>query len=154
MHHPICAADNHAEVGPIGEYLSTSKQRLGSRAERVSWVVGDVTGAALLEAGYDFWHDRAVFHFLREPEARQRYVAQVRRALKPGGHILVATFGPQGPERCSGLDVVRYDAAGIHGEFGPDFERLDSLTEVHATPWGSEQQFVYCLCRVGTPSPT
>jgi hypothetical protein len=87
-----------------------------------------------------------VFHFLREEEARRRYVAGVRRALKPGGHILVGTFGPEGPEQCSGLEVVRYTSDGLHGEFGPAFKKVASITEVHKTPWGSEQQFVYCYC--------
>ena len=100
------------------------------------------------EHAYDFWHDRAVFHFLRDAEDRRRYVEVVRRAVKPGGHVLVATFGPEGPERCSGLDVVRYSADGLHAEFGGEFKKVASETEVHTTPWGSEQQFVYCYCRV------
>ena len=112
----------------------------------MNWLVGDITTMALPDKAYDFWHDRAVFHFLREEEQRRRYVEAVRRALKPGGHIVVATFGPEGPERCSGLDVVRYTADGLHDEFGGTFEKVASATEVHKTPWGSEQQFVYCYC--------
>lgn len=127
--------------------IETAKKRLGPRADSVRWSVGDITKVELPEAAYDFWHDRAVFHFLREPAARRRYVDAVRRALKPGGHVLVATFGPQGPERCSGLDVVRYDADGLHGEFGGEFRKVSNATELHTTPWGSEQQFVYCYCR-------
>jgi hypothetical protein len=88
-----------------------------------------------------------VFHFLREEADRQRYVASVRRAVKLGGHVLVATFGPEGPQRCSGLDVVRYDPDGLHAEFGPAFQKVGAVTEVHRTPWGSEQQFIYCYCR-------
>jgi SAM-dependent methyltransferase len=126
--------------------LDATRARLGERAARVRWLCADVTEARLPEAAYDFWHDRAVFHFLREDEQRRRYVEAVRRALKPGGHIVVATFGPEGPERCSGLDVVRYTADGLHDEFGGAFEKVASATEVHKTPWGSEQQFVYCYC--------
>jgi ubiquinone/menaquinone biosynthesis C-methylase UbiE len=128
--------------------IETAKRRLGAEAGRVRWLVGDVTDFAFPEHAYDFWHDRAVFHFLQDPLARQRYVAQVRRAVKPGGHVVVATFGPQGPQRCSGLDVMRYDADQLHGEFGSDFAKVDSAIELHATPSGSQQQFVYCYCRV------
>lgn len=126
--------------------IDAAKARLGARASQVKWLVGDITTIELPEHAYDFWHDRAVFHFLREEDQRRRYVEAVRRALKPGGHIVVATFGPEGPERCSGLDVVRYTADGLHSEFGGAFKKVASATEVHTTPWGSEQQFVYCYC--------
>ncbi len=128
--------------------LELARGRLGPLASHVRWRVGDITQVELPRAAFDFWHDRAVFHFLRESSERQRYVAAVRRAVKPGGHVIVATFGPQGPERCSGLDVVRYDAEGLHAEFGGGFEKISSATELHTTPWGSEQQFVYCYCRM------
>jgi ubiquinone/menaquinone biosynthesis C-methylase UbiE len=128
--------------------IDVAKERLGARASDVKWLVGDITRIELPEHAYDFWHDRAVFHFLRGVEDRRRYVEAVRRAVKPGGHVLVATFGPEGPERCSGLDVVRYSADGLHAEFGGEFTKVASETEVHTTPWGSEQQFVYCYCRL------
>ena len=89
-----------------------------------------------------------MFHFLTEAENRAAYVRQVARAVKPGGHVIVATFGPEGPEKCSGLDVVRYDPASLHGQFGAKFRLLDSVTELHETPWGTPQQFMYCFCRV------
>jgi SAM-dependent methyltransferase len=127
--------------------LDVARARLGDRAKAVRWLVGDATRAALPDASVDFWHDRAVFHFLREDEARARYVATARRALKPGARIVVATFGPNGPDKCSGLDVVRYDADGIHGAFGAAFEKLSSAEETHTTPWGAAQHFVYCYCR-------
>jgi SAM-dependent methyltransferase len=127
--------------------IGAARARLGPRADQVRWIVGDLCEVALPEHRFDLWHDRAVFHFLLEPQARRRYVEQVRRALKPGGHVIVATFGPQGPERCSGLPVARYDADGLHGELGPGFEKLASATELHQTPGGSVQQFVYCHCR-------
>jgi SAM-dependent methyltransferase len=128
--------------------IAGAKARLGPRAGSVNWVIGDITQVELPEQRYDFWHDRAVFHFLRDPEARHRYVSAVRRSLKPGGRIVVATFGPEGPERCSGLDVVRYSADQLHGEFEAHFEKVASSQEVHVTPWGSEQEYVYCYCRM------
>jgi SAM-dependent methyltransferase len=133
--------------------IDTAKARLGERASLVRWVVGDVTELDLGTNSYDFWHDRAVFHFLRDQAVRRRYVATVRRTVKPGGHVLVATFGPEGPERCSDLEIVRYDADTLHEEFGTEFRKVDSLIEVHRTPRGAEQQFVYCYCRLtGDPS--
>jgi SAM-dependent methyltransferase len=131
--------------------IDSAKARLGKRAARVHWLVADITTADLVPAAYDFWHDRAVFHFLRDATERRRYVATVRSAVKTGGHVLVATFGPQGPSQCSGLDVARYDADGLHAEFGADFHKVESATEVHTTPWGAEQQFVYCYCRLAVP---
>ena|SRR5579863_4259534 len=128
--------------------IEAAKARLGPRKNMVRWLVADVTEVKLGPNFYDFWHDRAVFHFLRDAADRGRYVAAVRRAVKPGGHVLVATFGPDGPERCSDLDVVRYDADRLHEEFGSEFRKVGSLIEMHRTPGGSEQQFVYCYCRL------
>jgi SAM-dependent methyltransferase len=126
--------------------LSLSKQRLGDRAGQVSWLCGDVTKVELPRAGFAVWHDRAVFHFLTDAGARAAYVRQVRRAVRSGGHVIVATFGPEGPEKCSGLPVVRYDAGALHDEFGEAFELMQHLEERHVTPWGSLQEFVYCWC--------
>ncbi|HEY7373211.1 MAG TPA: methyltransferase domain-containing protein [Polyangia bacterium] len=137
------------DVSP--QALETAKARLGARAARVRWLVADVTRADLPAAAYDCWHDRAVFHFLREEAERRRYVAAVRRSVKPGGHVLIATFGPDGPSRCSGLDVVRYGADQLHAAFGGEFQKVDSATEIHTTPGGKPQQFVYCHCRLGAP---
>ncbi len=128
--------------------IESAKRRLGTPADNVSWVTADITRVDLPEHFYSFWHDRAVFHFLLEETARRRYVDAVRHALKPGGHIVVATFGPAGPERCSGLEVIRYSADELHTEFGAPFRKISSSTEIHHTPWGSEQEFVYCYCRV------
>jgi hypothetical protein len=97
---------------------------------------------------YDVWHDRAVFHFLTEPAQRAAYVAQVRRAVRPGGHVIVAAFGPDGPLQCSGLPVRRYAAGELHAEFGGAFELLEHVSEAHRTPGGAVQQFVYCHCRM------
>ena len=128
--------------------LDAARGRLGERAGLVQWICADVTETELPVGAYEFWHDRAVFHFLRDPAARGRYVAAVRRSLKPGGHAVVATFGPHGPEKCSGLEVLRFTPEALHAEFGSDFARLASATEIHTTPWGTEQEFVYCYCRV------
>jgi|SRR5579859_5413692 len=128
--------------------IDVTKGRLGRAAERVRWVVGDITKADLAPAAYDVWHDRAVFHFLMSVEQRVSYVRQVGRAVKAGGHVLVSTFGPEGPTKCSGLEVVRYDAEALHAEFGVRFRLLDSFKELHHTPFGTTQQFLYCLCRV------
>jgi SAM-dependent methyltransferase len=127
--------------------LEVARVRLGQAARRVTWLVGDVTTLPLPEHAYDLWHDRAVFHFLSDPESRRRYVETARRSLKPGGHIIVATFGPDGPDQCSGLDVVRYDAESLHRSFGGSFVKLDQRQEAHTTPWGTTQEFVYCYCR-------
>ncbi len=118
------------------------------QADRARWLVGDITQAELPERRYDVWHDRAVFHFLLEPAQRAAYVRQVARAMRPGGSVIVATFGPEGPTKCSGLDIVRYDADGLHDQFGPAFRLVESRTELHRTPFGTTQQFVYCFCRV------
>jgi len=128
--------------------ITQAKSRLESRAGAVHWILGDITEIKLPEHRYDFWHDRAVFHFLTDDAARQRYVSAVQHALKPGGHVVVATFGPEGPERCSGLPVVRYSSEGIHDQFGGQFAKVGSDSEMHHTPWGSEQEFVYCYCRL------
>ena len=129
------------------EALDVVRHRLGDRAASVSFFEGDVTAPLLPAHAYDVWHDRAVFHFLTDEDARCKYADSVRRVLKSGGHVIVATFGPDGPTQCSGLPVARYDAQALHAALGADFELLDSATEIHRTPWGSEQQFTYILCR-------
>ena len=128
--------------------IDATKQRLGQVAGRVQWVTADITGVQLHPAAYDVWHDRAVFHFLTAPEQRAAYVRQVARSVKAGGHVIVSTFGPEGPTKCSGLDVVRYDAESLHEEFGTRFRLVESSKELHETPFGTTQQFLYCYCRV------
>lgn len=118
-----------------------------SDPDAVEWRVGDVTEISLPAARYHLWHDRAVFHFLTEPADRARYVAHLRHALRPGGHVVLATFALDGPERCSGLPVIRYDAAGLHGALGPGFELTADRAERHITPWGSVQPFQYIRAR-------
>jgi SAM-dependent methyltransferase len=128
--------------------LARAQERLGERASQARWMVADVLEAPLLPASCAVWHDRAVFHFLTDARDRARYVAQVQRVVRPGGYVIVASFGPEGPRRCSGLEVVRYDPNGLHAEFGSAFRLLDSTKEDHRTPAGAVQPFVYCLCRV------
>lgn len=141
------AGYRHVTVLDLAESaLTASRARLGERAGQVEWIAGDITRADLPAARYDVWHDRAVFHFLTDPVDRARYVAQVLRAVKPGGHVIVAAFGPGGPLQCSGLDVVRYDPGALHEAFGAAFRLLGHETEVHYTPAGQDQEFVYCYC--------
>jgi len=125
-----------------------TKKRLGSVADRVKWIVGDIAEVELLPGAYDLWHDRAVFHFLTTSVQRIAYVRQVARAVKPGGHVIVSTFGPEGPTQCSGLQVMRYDADALHSEFGKRFQLVESSKELHGTPFGTTQQFIYCYCRL------
>jgi SAM-dependent methyltransferase len=128
--------------------IASAKSRLGARAADVHWLIADITDVELRPAAYSFWHDRAVFHFLRDAADRRRYVAAIRGSLRPGGHVLIATFGPEGPSQCSGLDVVRYAPADLMRELGDAFEELESVSELHATPSGATQQFTYCHCRL------
>jgi SAM-dependent methyltransferase len=127
--------------------LDHARSRLGASATRVRWIVADILSAELPEQSIDVWHDRAVFHFLTDACDRQRYVEQVRHAVRPGGLVLVATFAADGPTRCSGLDVARYAPDALHHEFGEDFSLIESAREVHVTPRGTPQAFTYCLCR-------
>jgi len=126
--------------------LRLAQERLGDKAAGVKWITGDITRVDLPHAAYDIWHDRAVFHFLTDPADRAAYVEQVRRAVRPGGHVIVAAFGPEGPTQCSGLPVVRYEPGQLHAQFGGRFELVDHLSEAHRTPGGAVQQFVYCHC--------
>jgi hypothetical protein len=101
----------------------------------------------LPEDHYEVWHDRAVFYFLTNPEDRKKYVELAMRSLNLGGHIIVASFGPAGPAKCSGLDVVRYSPETMHDEFGSRFELVKHLNETHHTPFERTQEFIYCHCR-------
>ncbi|MDE2450735.1 MAG: class I SAM-dependent methyltransferase [Gammaproteobacteria bacterium] len=123
--------------------LEKLRHRLGSAASSVTFLHQDVT---TFQPGrrYALWHDRAVFHFLTHREDRERYVKALRDGVRPSGHILMATFGPSGPERCSGLPTVRYDAATLAAELGADFELVASSLVVHQTPSNANQQFLYC----------
>jgi SAM-dependent methyltransferase len=126
--------------------LEVAKARLGDRAGDVEWIVGDVT--RLADVGeFDVWHDRAVFHFLTDPADRERYVHLAERTVRPGGTAIVATFAPDGPEQCSGLDVCRYDAASLAEQCGPGFRLIDWQDHHHVTPRGVDQHFQYSAFR-------
>jgi trans-aconitate methyltransferase len=126
--------------------LDAAKARLAAHATRVRWIVADVTDWEPPKA-YDIWHDRAAFHFLTEARDRAAYVARLERAVRPGGHAIIATFAPDGPERCSGLEVVRYDAVSLGEILGRAFGLVDTRRHSHATPWGSEQSFQFSVFR-------
>jgi len=123
--------------------LGQARLRLGARADQVRWLQADVTRFTFDVDAYGFWHDRAVFHFLTDAEARGRYASAVRRALRPGGHLLVATFSLDGPARCSGLPVMRHSAETLKAEFENGFTWIDSAEERHVTPSAANQSFVY-----------
>jgi SAM-dependent methyltransferase len=128
--------------------IDVTRARLGPASQNVRWLTADITKADLPDHAFDVWHDRAVFHFLTAHEERLAYVRQVASAVKPGGHVIISTFGTEGPNRCSGLDVLRYDARSLHGEFGARFRLISSSEELHHTPFGTTQQFLYCYCIV------
>ncbi|HQT26777.1 MAG TPA: class I SAM-dependent methyltransferase [Burkholderiales bacterium] len=127
--------------------LAAARKRMGSKAESVKWIEANILDARLPDHAFDIWHDRAVFHFLTSPEERSTYVETVLRAVKPGGHVIVATFAEDGPLQCSGLPVMRYDPEGLHSEFGEPFMLLGHQKEEHHTPSGGIQNFIYCYCK-------
>ena len=131
--------------------LAAARERLGDQACNVTWLDADITQTRLPKAAYDVWHDRAVFHFLTQAQQRQAYLAALARALRPGGHAVIATFAEDGPEKCSGLPVVRYSPAELKAELGPAFTLVQYEREEHRTPAGVVQQFVYCLFRRAAP---
>ncbi|MDY0021626.1 class I SAM-dependent methyltransferase [Arenimonas caeni] len=125
--------------------LAVARQRLGEVAARVHWLADDVRSAPLGEGAFDLWHDRAVLHFLTDPADADVYVRQARRALAPGGRLVIGGFAPDGPERCSGLEVARRSSEDIAALFGDGFELLDSRREIHHTPGGSDQAFAWTV---------
>lgn len=122
--------------------LAHAKARLGEQAERVEWIVADVTEWTTART-YDVWHDRAAFHFLIEAEDRRAYISTAVRALRPGGHAIIGTFALDGPERCSGLPVVRYSPASLAEELGPSFKLVAGACHEHLTPAGGIQRFQF-----------
>lgn len=122
--------------------LAKSRERLGERAARVRWIVADVTTFDPPER-FDLWHDRAVYHFLTASEDRAAYARSLERAVAPGGHVIVGTFALDGPERCSGLPIVRYDAATLAASLGASFSLVESVRHEHTTPAGKVQAFTF-----------
>jgi len=129
-----------------GAALEAARKRLESRANRVHWVVADATAWEPAKA-YDIWHDRAAFHFLTEEKDRAAYIARLTRGVKAGGHAIIATFALDGPEKCSGLPVARYDSASLGQALGSKFHLVHARRHEHATPWGSQQMFQFSVFR-------
>ncbi|MGY4628804.1 class I SAM-dependent methyltransferase [Bradyrhizobium sp. USDA 4486] len=126
--------------------LDAAKKRIGAAASTVDWIVADATTWRPAKT-YDVWHDRAAFHFLTDPNDRAAYVERLRTAVKPGGHVIIATFAPDGPEKCSGLPVQRHDSASLAAELGPEFAPVETRRETHHTPWESTQAFQFSRFR-------
>ena len=120
--------------------MGYARQRLGDRAEEVTWIEGDVLEYRF-DTTFDVWHDRAVFHFLTDPADRALYRETLERTLKPDGRVVIATFAVGGPSRCSGLEIVQYDRSGLSSELGSSFELIEMVPELHVTPTGAEQAF-------------
>jgi len=127
--------------------LEVARRRLDGKAARVQWLVADVLEKELEPDRYDLWHDRAVFHFLTNDAQRQAYLGQLMRSLKSGGHAVFATFGPQGPQKCSGLDTARYSADELARTLSPGLVPVSAQLETHGTPFGTQQQFLYAVFR-------
>lgn len=126
--------------------LDIAKKRIGATASTVDWIVADATTWRPAKT-WDVWHDRAAFHFLTDPRDRAAYVERLRSAVAPGGHVIIATFAPGGPEKCSGLPVQRHDSASLSAELGPEFELVETRGETHHTPWHSTQAFQFSRFR-------
>jgi SAM-dependent methyltransferase len=124
--------------------LASAKARLGKKARLITWLEGDVTSIESPLHYYELWHDRALFHFLTLLEQQRRYRANLLRALKPGGHLIIATFAPEAPPKCSGLPVKRYSPEELQNALGGEFELKRHHKEVHVTPGGVEQMYLYC----------
>ena len=133
--------------------LETARQRLGAPAGRVNWIAADATQWQP-EQAFDLWHDRAAFHFLVEARDREAYLDRLRRGVKAGGHAIIATFALDGPEKCSGLPVQRYDPASLSAMVGDAFELAAHQPHRHVTPWGAVQSFQFSvLRRIASPLP-
>ena len=132
----VCVLDISAAA------LARAQARLGQSALRVQWIEADVTGEWPVPT-VDIWHDRAVFHFLTDPQDRLRYRARLEQAVQPGGAVIIATFAPDGPEKCSGLPVVRYSPEVMEATLGAGFRLQEAVRESHATPFGTTQEFWY-----------
>lgn len=125
-----------------GAALRRAQERLGTAAAVPVWIESDVAGDWTLKP-MDIWHDRAVFHFLTKPEDQARYLAHLHAVLKPNGAVIIATFAPDGPEKCSGLPVARYSPDALAARLGEAFTLVESRRHAHQTPWGSRQEFQY-----------
>jgi hypothetical protein len=121
-----------------------AKRRLGTQAQRASWIAGNILHKDLARNGYNIWHDRAVFHFLINQQLRHDYLNRALHAVRPGGHLIITTFAEDGPGQCSGLPVVRYNLEQLQQQFAPSFSLLSHERELHRTPTGAVQSFLSC----------
>jgi SAM-dependent methyltransferase len=126
--------------------LAAAKARLHGRGASVQWIVADATAWQPAQA-FDIWHDRAAFHFLVESKPRAAYIERLYAGVKPGGHAIIATFALDGPEKCSGLPVQRYDSESLTRTIGSGFEPVEHRAHRHVTPWGAEQSFQFSVLR-------
>ncbi len=122
--------------------LRVAQKRLGESAKSVDWIEADITQFQCAQA-FDLWHDRAVFHFLIQASDRKKYIDLLHQAIRPGGHLIIAAFAIGGPKKCSGLDIVQYDAAKLSRELGEAFILVEQEDEAHITPGGKVQAFGY-----------
>jgi SAM-dependent methyltransferase len=137
----------HVTVLDLSEAaLVAAKTRLGSKGKNVQWIAADVTRWYPNQT-YDVWHDRAAFHFLTDSADRVAYVERLKRATKIGGFVIIGTFAIDGPEKCSGLPVHRYDSTSLSAELGKGFELIHSRSHEHSTPWDSKQRFQFSIFR-------
>ncbi len=127
--------------------LAVARKRLGERAALVSWIAQDVTAWRPPKDAFSIWHDRAAFHFLVEEADRVAYVRALDRGVSVGGYVILAPFALSGPERCSGLPVRRYSADMLQAELGPAYHLIDQQVQIHVTPTGNHQNFIWCLFR-------
>ena len=143
----LVAAGHRPTVLDISpEALDMARKRMGDQAVDVSWIVADVTDFRPRKR-WNVWHDRAVFHFLTEAEDRRAYLASLEAALEPDGYAVLGTFAPDGPTRCSGLDVARWDPDELSELFGPGYRLEEDRRVEHATPGGSVQRFTFVRMR-------
>ncbi len=123
--------------------IQRAKERLGHRAQHVNWIISDITEFTS-DVSFDFWHDRAAFHFLTTEEQISRYLTTVSKAIQPNGYLVLGTFSESGPKKCSGLEIKQYSAASMSHLFEQDFKRIKCIEENHATPFNTLQNFVFC----------
>ena len=126
------------------EAISQTLNRLGELPVSIKTIIGNISKITTQENLYDLWHDRAVFHFLTEKSQRNKYIQNLKRSLKKNGIAIIATFGPDGPDKCSGLNTMKYDKTELHAQLGDDFQILGSKIDYHQTPFNTSQQFIYC----------
>jgi cyclopropane fatty-acyl-phospholipid synthase-like methyltransferase len=126
--------------------LERAKKRLGQKADNVKWIVQDIAGFTS-DTRFDLWHDRAVFHFLTSADQVAAYISIARKLVKSNGFLIIGTFSDKGPEKCSGLPVRRYTETSLAAAFSDGFEKISCIREEHITPFGTSQQFVFCVFR-------